>query len=110
VEDGGDYFGIPEWNVGASLVAVGPQFFVGDDGNQNPQLPAYWYVNLRTTYQLRKDVQLFGLVTNLFDNKFATYGTFFDTSGIALITTLTDPRTITPAQPLSVYAGIRVSL
>jgi iron complex outermembrane recepter protein len=107
---GADYFVIPEWKVGASLVAVGSQYFVGDDSNQNPQLPAYWYVNLRTSYQLRKDVQLFGVVNNLFDNRFATYGTFFDTSGIALITALTDPRTVTPVQPLSVYGGIRINL
>jgi len=107
---GVDYFVTPQWKVGANLVAIGSQFFVGDDANQNPQLPAYWYVNLNTSYQVSKAVQIFGLVTNLFDNKFATYGTFFDPAGVELITTLTDPRTITPAQPLAIYGGIRVKL
>ena len=105
-----DYFVTPLWKVGASLVAVGSQFFVGDDANQNPQLPGYWYVNLQTSYQVSKEVQIFGLVNNLFDRKFATFGTFFDPAGVALVTTLTDPRMITPAQPLSVYGGIRVKL
>jgi iron complex outermembrane receptor protein len=109
---GFDYFVTPQWKVGANLVAVGSQYFIGDDANQNPKLPAYWYVNLNTSYQITKEVQVFGLVTNLFDKKFATYGTFFDTDGLekALGFALTDPRTITPAQPLAVYGGIRMRL
>ena len=91
---------------------VGDQYFIGDDANQNPKLPAYWYVNLRTSYQLTKEVQVFGLVTNLFDRKFATYGTFFDTAGLdnVLAAGLTDPRTVTPVQPFAVYGGLRVKL
>ncbi|MFL6951675.1 MAG: TonB-dependent receptor [Xanthobacteraceae bacterium] len=107
-----DYFVTPQWKIGANIAAVGSQFFIGDDANQNVKLPAYWYVNLNTSYQISKEVQVFGLVTNLFDRKFATYGTYFDTAGLerALGFPLTDPRTLTPAQPFSVYGGIRVRL
>jgi iron complex outermembrane recepter protein len=109
---GADYFVTPAWKIGASLVVVGDQYFIGDDANQNPKLPAYWYVNLRTTYQLTKEVQVFGLVTNPFDRKFATYGTFFDTASLdnVLAAGLTDPRTVTPAQPFGIYGGLRVRL
>jgi iron complex outermembrane receptor protein len=109
---GVDYLVTPQWKVGGNIVAVGSQFFIGDDANQNAKLPAYWYVNLNTSYQISKEVQLFGVVTNLFDKRFATYGTYFEAAGLerALGFPLIDPRTITPAQPLSVYAGIRVKL
>jgi iron complex outermembrane receptor protein len=59
-----------------------------------------------------KEVQIFGLVNNLFNRKFATYGTFFETGGNAakaLSTPLTDPRMITPIQPLSFYAGVKIT-
>ena len=98
--------------VGADFVAVGSQYFVGDDANQNEKLPAYWYVNLHTSYQISKEVQVFALVNNLFNNKFSTYGTYFDPSSVlnAISTTLTDHRTVTPAQPLAIYAGMRIKL
>jgi iron complex outermembrane receptor protein len=109
---GVDYAVTPQWKVGADLVAVGSQYFFGDDANQNPKLPAYWYVNMHTSYQLTKEVQIFGLVTNLFDRKFATYGAFFDVeqTNVALTTPVTDPRMVTPAQPFAIYGGIRVKL
>src|SRR5262249_54155213 len=53
---GGDYAVTPAWKVGADLVVVGSQFYVGDDANQNAPLPAYWVVNLRTSYQLSKEL------------------------------------------------------
>ena len=55
---------------------------------------------------------MFALVNNLFNNKFATYGTYFDPSSVlnAIPTMLTDHRTITPAQPLAFYAGMRIKL
>ena len=43
----------------------------------------------------------------------ATSGTFFDTQStvaIAIPNVLTNPRMVTPAQPLSVYVGMRAKL
>ena len=66
---GAEYAVTPEWKVGADFVAVGSQYFVGDDANQNAKLPAYWVVNLHTSYQISKNVQVFGLVNNLFNQQ-----------------------------------------
>ena len=57
-------------------------------------------------------MQLFALATNLFNKRFATYGTYFDRDGLdrALGFPLTDPRTVTLAPPLAVYGGIKVRL
>jgi iron complex outermembrane receptor protein len=110
---GADYAVTPQWTIGGNLVAVGSQFYVGDDANQNEKLPAYVVVNLRTSYQVRKDLTLFALVNNVFNNKYAVYGTYFDTTGSvvnAIPNPPTDPRMQTPVQPLAVYAGLRYRL
>lgn len=107
-----DYRLTPAWKVGADVNVVGNQYYVGDDANQNDKLPAYWVANLRSSYQLSKEIELFGLVNNLFNNKYASYGRYFETSGVvkALPFALVDPRMQTPGQPLSVYGGFRWKL
>ena len=105
-----DYAVTPAWTVGGTLHLVGSQYYIGDDANQNDQLPAYGVVNLHTTYQITKHAQAFGLVNNLFDQHYSTFGTYFEPDQIAkaLVNPPTDPRMQTPAQPLSVYVGLRI--
>jgi iron complex outermembrane receptor protein len=96
------------------VLIVGSQYYVGDDSNQNPQLPMYWVANLHASYQIADNVQFFGLINNLFNNHFATYGTFFDTGTDAQyagnpVNFVSNPRTITPAQPIAFYGGVKVT-
>jgi iron complex outermembrane recepter protein len=112
VKFGFDYSVTDAWSVGADVTLASSQYFFGDESNQNPQLPGYGVVNFRTSYEMWKGVTLYGLINNVFDHKFYTYGTFFDTqietvSGEAA-TGLTNPQTVTPAQPFSVYAGVKM--
>ena len=68
---------------------------------------------LHGSYQLTKELQIYGFINNLFNRKFATFGTFFDpqsTVANAIPNVLFDHRTVTPAQPLSVYVGMRAKL
>ena len=109
---GFDYSLTDAWSVGADVVLASSQYFFGDESNQNPQLPGYGVVNVRTSYELQKGVVIYALVNNLFDHKYATYGTFFDTNVTNVsgqpATGLTNADMITPAQPLSVYGGFKV--
>ncbi len=110
---GADYLVTPDWKVGADVAFVGSQYFVGDDANQNEKLPAYWVANLRTSYQVSKNVEVFGLVNNLFNQHYALFGTYFDPQGVrnaGLPITFTDLRTEVPGQPLSAYIGLRARL
>jgi len=110
---GVDYLVTPEWKIGADVVAVGSRFYVGDDANQNDKLPGYAVVNLHTSYQVTSNVTLFAVINNLFDNKYALFGTYFEPAGTAkagLPIALTDQRTEVPGQPFAVYGGIRVKL
>lgn len=102
-----DYAVTPAWKIGGDVIGVSSQYYVGDDANQNPKLPEYWVANLHTSYQLTEHLQLFGLLNNIFDRKYATYGTYFQTDSIAF-KEFQDARTITPAQPISAYAGLRM--
>ncbi len=105
---GAEYAVTEPWKIGADLNVVGSQYLVGDQSNQNPKVPTYWVVNLHTSYQVSKHVELFGLVQNLFDRRYYTFGTFFDPTAIPFLG-LTDPRTLAPGMPLAVYAGLRAT-
>jgi iron complex outermembrane recepter protein len=110
----GIYFSpIPQWTIGADMAVVGSRYFVGDDANQNPKLPGYWVVNLQTTYQLTRQIQLFGVINNLFNRQYALFGTFFDPTDVAnvrgLPTVLTDPRTEVLGAPFAAYGGVRIT-
>ena len=113
VKFGGDYVFSPQFKLGADVLIAGAQYFVGDFANQNPKLPLYWVANLHASYQLDEHVQFFGLINNIFNNRNATYGTFFDTDTDAQSATpivfTTNPRTVTPLQPISFYGGVKVT-
>ncbi|MBV9016551.1 MAG: TonB-dependent receptor, partial [Alphaproteobacteria bacterium] len=108
---GVDYAVTPRWEVSSEIVALSSQFFDGDQSNQNAPLPAYWVANVHTSYQVTEQIQLFADIRNLLNKRYATYGTFFEPSAVAnaVPVPFSDPRTITLAQPLSIYAGIRVT-
>jgi len=106
---GGEYQITDPWKFGADLNVIGSQWLVGDESNQNPKLPAYWVVNLHSSYKLSEQVELFGLVRNLFDQHYYTYGTFFDTTTTPYLN-LTDPRTFLPGIPFAAYVGVRGTL
>src|SRR5262245_37119554 len=113
VKGGVDYWITPELKLGTDVIWVSSQWFIGDDANQNPKLADYWVANLHGSYQLTKEVQIYGVINNLFNRKFATFGTFFDpqsTVALAIPNVLFDHRMVTPAQPLSVYVGIHAKL
>jgi outer membrane receptor protein involved in Fe transport len=109
VKAGVDYHLTPEWIVGLDVAAVSSQFLRGDEGNDNPQLPGYAVVNLHSSYSVTKNMQVYALIDNLFDTKYATFGTFFDTGPLSAARGLTNPRMVTPAPPLALYGGVRFS-
>jgi iron complex outermembrane recepter protein len=112
---GVDYGVTDAWKVGADVNVVGSQWLIHDDTNQNPKVPAYAVVNLHTSYQLTPNIELFGLVNNLFNARYYAAGSFYQTGGFAsasgggtnLMAQLSDPRTFVPGAPLAAYAGIR---
>ncbi|MBS0232070.1 MAG: TonB-dependent receptor [Proteobacteria bacterium] len=111
---GVDYGLTSRWRVGADLIAATNQIYFGDESNQNAPLGGYAKINLHTSYDLTDNIQIYGLLDNLFDEHYGIYGTYFDymdtnDSGASLGSiTFTDPRTIIPAPPITAYGGIKV--
>jgi iron complex outermembrane receptor protein len=94
---------------------VGSQWLVGDSTNQSPKVSAYAVVNLHTSYRIAPNIEVFGLINNVFNQHYYLGGTFFETGGFAsaggapsLMAQLSDPRTFVPGMPLAAYAGVRV--
>jgi iron complex outermembrane receptor protein len=111
---GAEYEITDRWKIGADLNVVGSQYLIHDDANQNAKVPAYWVVNLHGSYQVNKNVELFGLINNLFNRHYFVAGTFFDTGGFNSATfgnpnfsVLNDPRTFVPGMPFAAYVGLR---
>jgi iron complex outermembrane receptor protein len=122
---GGDYEALRDWTLGGTLTYVSTQFYKGDESNQNAPLPGYQVLNLHTAYQFwrrsepgRPTCQLFLMVNNVFDRRFATYGIYSDPTGvgapgIAPGANSNDPgvdnRFQNPAAPRSVFGGVRLT-
>ena len=112
---GAEYTITDAWTLGADFNFIGSQYLIHDDSNQNPKVPAYWVVNMHTSYQLTKEVELFGLVQNLFNQRYYAVGTFFNTAGFNTtgggpnFLVLNDPRTFVPGMPFAAYAGIKAT-
>jgi outer membrane receptor protein involved in Fe transport len=114
-----DVWVTPKWVIGGDLIAASSQYFYGDEANLDKPLEGYARVNLHTAYNLTDNVQIYGLVENLFDKHYSIYGTYINTE-LAQEAAGADPsltginydpsnaRTTTPAIPLAAYGGIRV--
>lgn len=113
IKAGIDYSITDAFKVGGDALFVGSQYFVGDESNQARRLPSYAVFNLHASYQINKTFQIYGRVDNIFDHRYATYGTFFDIGDVPNFanggTPFTDPRSVSPARPRAFYAGLKAT-
>ena len=113
IKAGIDYSITDAFKVGGDALFVGSQYFVGDESNQAQRLPSYAVFNLHASYQIDKTFQIYARADNIFDNRYATYGTFFDTGAVPNFASggapFTDPRSVSPARPRAFYAGLRAT-
>jgi iron complex outermembrane receptor protein len=109
---GGDFNLTSAITLGADLLGVSRQRRVGDASNQDTQMPGYWVTGAHANWTLGHGLELFGRVDNLFDRKYATFGTYFDTGSLdnlhpSPLSPEADPRTDSPAPPRAVSIGVR---
>ena len=117
VKFGADYSVSHDWSVGGSLVLATSSFYRGDESNQNPQLPGYHVVTLRTSYRMNKQVELFANVQNLFDERYSTFGSFSDPTGVGAPGVPADAvsngpgvdnRFQSPGMPRAYFGGVKI--
>jgi outer membrane receptor protein involved in Fe transport len=113
IKAGFDYAVTDAFKIGGDALFVSSQYLVGDESNQAPQLPSYAVFNVHASYQLDKTYQVYGRIDNIFDNRYATYGGFFDTTAVPNFAnggaSFTDPRSLSPARPRAFYAGLKAT-
>ncbi len=116
---GFDYEVLPKWRIGADLVYQSSQYYFGDEINALPTVPGFVSLNLRTSYQVNKNVQIYGLINNATNNRYFTYGALYDTGStvnrvtgnpIPGLFSSTDPRSVTISPPLEAFVGIKVTM
>jgi iron complex outermembrane receptor protein len=113
-----DYRVLDSWSIGATLTYVGTQYYRGDESNQLSQLPDYVVVNLHSSYQLTKNLQIFVTIDNAFNEKYSTFGVLGDPTGVGApgvpadgVTNGpgVDNRFQSPAAPISAFGGIKIT-
>jgi iron complex outermembrane recepter protein len=118
VKLGADYSLLPNWSLGASLVLASGGYYKGDESNQNPQLPGYHVVTLRSSYRVGQQIEIFASVKNLFDERYSTFGLYGDPTGVGAPgipadADSNDPRVDnrfqSPAMPRAFFGGVRIS-
>jgi outer membrane receptor protein involved in Fe transport len=108
-----DYSITDAFKVGGDALYFSSQYFVGDESNQAQRLPGYAVFNLHTSYQIDKTMHIYARADNIFDNRYATYGTFFNTGAVPNFANggapFTDPRSLSPARPRAFYTGLKIT-
>ena len=110
---GADYAAAEKLLVGFSAKVASGQYLFGDETNLNPTTGTYAVLNVHASYQLTERLQVFGLIENALNARYVTFGTF---SPVASNTPLiqapvaTNTRSLSPAPPIGIFAGIRVTL
>ncbi|MGI4942757.1 MAG: TonB-dependent receptor [Janthinobacterium lividum] len=101
----------PEWTVGTTGIASGGRYLQGDAANLTPKTAPYVVLNLNTAYQVTQNIQVFGLVQNVTDAKYATYGGFSPTSLVPIVQApgATNTRSLVPGAPVAGFGGVRVT-
>ena len=105
---GFDWAVTPEWKVGADVVYASGPFMRGDEINRFGTLSPSALVNLRASYQVTKNFEVYGLIENVANTRARRFGAFFDTTSIPFLP-FADPRLVSIGPPIGFYGGAKVS-
>ena len=67
---------LPSWMLGANLILNGSSYARGDENNQDVggRVGGYAVLNLDTTWEMAKGIELFARANNVFDRKYSNFG------------------------------------
>ena len=102
----------PAWSIGGSAVLQSAQYRFGDEANLTKPVGGYVVVDLNTAYRVTPRITIFGVLNNIFDERYATYGGFAPVADVPWPTVpggVTDPRTASPGMPFAGYAGVKIA-
>jgi outer membrane receptor protein involved in Fe transport len=106
-----------DWRTGgrlrlfADLVAASGQPLSGDEANLTPDTGGYFVAGAGAAWRLTPACELYLRADNLFDRRYASWGTFSPTADtlIAEAPGASDPRSLSPGAPRTWSAGLRLA-
>ena len=98
----------PTVRVGGEVLAQSGQTLRGDEANRLDPVPGFAVVNLDARWDPTPRLGFFARIDNLFDRRYATFGTLGDASEV--LPGISDPRFLGPAPPRGAWLGLRVRL
>ena len=103
-----------EWLIGLDMISRSGMYLRGDEGNFLPRTSGHTIFNVQTSYQVTEYVQLYGLIDNIFDTQYETFGQLGETGDEVKIHELPDgvkeARFLSPGQPFGAFIGLRIRL
>ncbi|PPD45868.1 MAG: TonB-dependent receptor [Methylocystis sp.] len=105
---GADYAVTPQWRVGGDILYSAGSFIRGDEINIGGRLPSYAVLNLRSSYQITPNIQVYGLLENVTNTRTRNFGVWFDTGDISFLS-FNNPRMVSLGPPLGLYGGVKVT-
>ena len=117
VKLGVDFEPAPKWTAGAALDLVSNFYYGGDASNRLAPIPGHTVVSLHARYEPTGHVELFAAIDNLFNRRYATFGTLSDPTGVgapgvppAGVTNGpgVNNRFLTPGAPFEAFGGVRI--
>jgi outer membrane receptor protein involved in Fe transport len=112
IKFGVDFDVTPAWTISLSGHAASGQYLLGDPSNLNAKTDAYAVLNLGTAYHVTERVELFGLIQNLTDARYASFGAFSPVGqSVPLVEApgASNPRSLSLGAPLGVFGGFRIA-
>ena len=106
-----DYKITDRWTVGGNAILQSDEYRFGDEANLTKPVGGYVIVNLDTSYRLTDHITLFGLVDNVTNRTYDTYGSFGPVGDITFPHVpggVTDSRTASPGLPVAGYGGVKL--
>jgi outer membrane receptor protein involved in Fe transport len=96
------------WTLGSDVQAVSGQRLVGDEANLEPRTESYLIANARGSVRIVGPLTLFGEIDNIFDARYATFGSFGDTEEVEMEEApgATNPRSLGPGSPRRFTVGV----
>jgi iron complex outermembrane receptor protein len=105
-----DYNVTDKWIVGGAASWQSNFYRFGDEANLTSPLDGYFLASLHTSYQVTDKIKIFGLIDNLLNARYYTYGTFGPVSSVPWAPSgVTNTATAVPGRPFSAYAGITIT-
>ena len=116
---GADYLLFERLNVGFDVAYTSKKELRGNEGNDRDEdgylnpVDGYAVVNLRASYQVNDNIQIFGRVTNLFDEDYESFGLLGEEPDEVAVEEFEDyesPRFVGPGAPRAGFVGIKLSM